>query len=161
MMLLSPQPDTLAGLVDKAREFDKNWCIFTNPSNTTQNPHRNNNARVWEIMGNETTDMEINATQGQPLFKKRGCLTTGEREHCIKNNLCLYCGKPGHRAIECKAPPNKCPGTKLRQIETIPEEGNSNTDPLDESGVNNMSANSFVPLMDIDNIMEASMDMSF
>jgi hypothetical protein len=34
-------------------------------------------------------------------------------------------------------------------------------DPLDESGVNNMSANSFAPLMDADDIMEASMDMSF
>jgi hypothetical protein len=25
----------------------------------------------------------------------------------MDNNLCLYCGKPGHKAIECKAPPNK------------------------------------------------------
>jgi hypothetical protein len=43
----------------------------------------------------------------------------------------------------------------------IPEEGTSNTDLLDESRVNNMSANYFAPLMDTDDIMEASMDMSF
>jgi hypothetical protein len=38
MMLLSPQPNTLAGLVEKAREFDKNWHVFANPSNSTRNP---------------------------------------------------------------------------------------------------------------------------
>jgi hypothetical protein len=70
MMLLSPQPDTLAELVDKAREFNKNWHIFANPSNTTQNPCHNTNAQVREITGNETADAEINATQGRPLFKK-------------------------------------------------------------------------------------------
>jgi hypothetical protein len=43
----------------------------------------------------------------------------------------------------------------------IPEEGTSNMDPLDESRVNNMSANFFAPLIDADDVMEASMDMSF
>jgi hypothetical protein len=43
----------------------------------------------------------------------------------------------------------------------IPEEGTSNTDLLDESRVNNMLANSFAPLMDADDIIEASMDTSF
>jgi hypothetical protein len=112
-------------------------------------------------MGNETSDMEINTTQGRPPFKKQGHLTPEEREHHIKNNLCLYCGKTGYRAIECKALPNKRPRTKLQQIEMISEEGTNNMDPLDESGVNNMSANSFTPLIDTDNIMEAFMDTSF
>ena len=39
--------------------------------------------------------MDLSATRG-PLSKK-------DREHRMKNNLCLYCGKPGHRARECKA----------------------------------------------------------
>jgi hypothetical protein len=101
MMLLVPQPTTLQGLVDKAREFDKNWHIFANPSNSTRNPRRGNNARVHEVTSTESPNAEINATQGRPLFKKQGRLTPGEREHYIKNNLCLYCGKPGHWAIEC------------------------------------------------------------
>jgi hypothetical protein len=54
----------------------------------------------------------------------------------MDNNLCLYCGKPGHKAIECKAMPNKQPGTKLCQVDTIPEEEISNIDLLDESRVN-------------------------
>jgi hypothetical protein len=154
MMLLSPQPTTLQGLIDKAQEFDKNWRVFANTGNTPRNPCRNTNVQVCEVTGEEAPNAEINSTRGRTPFKKRGHLTTGEREHRIKNNLCLYCGKEGHKAIKCKAPPNKHPGTKLRQIEVIPEEGTSNTDLLDESGVNNMSANYFAPLMDADNIME-------
>jgi hypothetical protein len=79
----------------------------------------------------------------------------------MDNNLCLYYGKPGHKAIECKAPPNKQPGTKLHQVDTILEEEIGNTDLLDESGVNQMSTNHYAPLMDTDDIIESTMDMSF
>jgi hypothetical protein len=79
----------------------------------------------------------------------------------MDNNLCLYCGKLGHKAIECKAPPNKWPGTKLRQINAIPEEGIDDTNLLDESGVNQMSTNQYAPLIDTDDIMESTMDTSF
>jgi hypothetical protein len=79
----------------------------------------------------------------------------------MDNNLCLYCGKPGHKAIECKALPNKQPGTKLHQVDTILEEEIDNTNPLDESGVNQMSTNQYVPLMDTDDVMESTIDTSF
>jgi hypothetical protein len=79
----------------------------------------------------------------------------------MDNNLCLYCGKPGHKAIECKAPPNKWPGTKLWQVDTIPEEEINQTDLLDESGVNQMSTNQYAPLMEMDDVMESTIDMSF
>jgi hypothetical protein len=79
----------------------------------------------------------------------------------MDNNLCLYCSKPGYKAIECKAPPNKCPGTKLQQVDAISEEEIKDTNPLDESEVNQMSTDHFVPLMETNNIMETSMHMSF
>jgi hypothetical protein len=79
----------------------------------------------------------------------------------MDNNLCLYCGKPGHKAIECKAPPNKQPGTKLHQVDIIPEEEISNIDPLDASEVNQISTNRYAPLIDTDDVMESTMDMSF
>jgi hypothetical protein len=79
----------------------------------------------------------------------------------MDNNLCLYCSKLGYKAIECKALPNKWPGTKLHQVDIIPEEEIGNTNSLDESGVNQMSTNCYVPLMETDNIMESTMDMSF
>ena len=79
----------------------------------------------------------------------------------MDNNLCLYCSKARHKAIECKAPPNKHLGTKLRQVDTISEEEIKDTNPLDESKVNQMSTNRFVPLRETDDIMETSMDTSF
>ena len=63
--------------------------------------------------------------------------------------------------MECKAPPNKCPGTKLQQVDTILEEEIKDTNPLDKSKVNQMSTNCFVPLMKTNDIMDTSMDMSF
>jgi hypothetical protein len=79
----------------------------------------------------------------------------------MDNNLCLYCGKPGHKAIEFKAPPNKWPGTKLHQVDTIPEEEIGNIKLLDKSRVNQMSTNHYTSLMDIDDIIESTIDMSF
>jgi hypothetical protein len=79
----------------------------------------------------------------------------------MDNNLCLYCGKPGYKAIEGKALPNKWPGIKLHQVDTIPEEEIYNSNPLDESRVNQISTNHYAPLMDTDNVMKSSMDMSF
>lgn len=35
----------------------------------------------------------------------RGPLSNAEREKRIKNNLCLYCGKPGHTVKDCKEKP--------------------------------------------------------
>jgi hypothetical protein len=43
----------------------------------------------------------------------------------------------------------------------ILEEEISNIDPLDESGVNQMSTNHYMPLMDTDDVMESSIDTSF
>ena len=79
----------------------------------------------------------------------------------MDNNLCLYCSKPRHKAIECKAPLNKCLGTKLQQVDAISEEEIKDTNPLDESEVNQMSTDHCVPLIETNNIMETSMDMSF
>jgi hypothetical protein len=79
----------------------------------------------------------------------------------MDNNLCLYCSKPGHKAIECKAPPNKWLSTKLHQVDTIPEEEIGNIELLDESRVNQMSTNHYAPLMNTDDVMESTVDTSF
>jgi len=54
LLQLSPMPTILAGLVEKAREFDKNWCTFAGPTRgfRQQNPY------IWEILEEES---EINA----------------------------------------------------------------------------------------------------
>jgi hypothetical protein len=161
---ITPQPTTLAALVDKARDLDRNWRLYGSAQTSfhgSQGPRRNPSARIWEVDTGEAPNAKINATQTKGKFQCRGRLTPGERKHCMDNNLCLYCGKPGHKAIECKAPPNKWPGTKLRQVDTIPEEEIDHTNPLDESRVNQMSTNQYAPLIDTDDVMESTMDTSF
>ena len=163
ILQLSPMPTTLAGLVEKAREFDRNWRTFAGPTRGFQRSR--NNARIQEISGE---DSEINATtQRRTSFGRsrgrgrgRGRLSPEERERRFKLNLCLYCAEPGHRATECTASPNRRPGNpryrvvkldgpSVRQIDTIPEEGMEKLSLEDESGINIASANYFEPLVKI------------
>ena len=146
---ITPQPTTLDALVEKARDLDRNWRIYATPLSKQSDwtTHCNTNARVHKISEEEAPNVEINATQNRGKFQRKGRLTPVECKHRMDNNLCLYCGKPGHRAITCTEPPNKCPGTKLCQVETISEEGINNIDLLEESRVNQLSTNYYAPLM--------------
>jgi hypothetical protein len=46
-------------------------------------------------------------------------LKSDEREHCIKEGLCLYCGKPGHVAADCnKAAVAKAHASKVELMES-------------------------------------------
>jgi len=122
LLQLSPMPTTLAGLVEKAREFDKNWHTFTGPTRgfQRQNPH------IQEISEEES---EINAFPRPSPFRQnqgrghgrgrgRGCgrgrLTPEECKRHINNHLCLYCSVAGHIAANCTALPNTRPGPNFR-----------------------------------------------
>ena len=85
---------------------------------------------------------EINAFKGKP--KKWGKLTLEERKHRMDNNLCLYCGKPKHKAQDCQAPPNKFPKPPIWRIDTIPEEDNSIEKP--DAKINVLDSNQFAVL---------------
>jgi hypothetical protein len=50
---------------------------------------------------------------------KDGKLKGDERERCIKEGLCLYCGKPGHVAADCnKAAAAKAHASKVEPTES-------------------------------------------
>ena len=67
----------------------------------------------------DVVPMEVDAvhTSSGP----RGKLTQAERDHRIKNNLCLYCAKPGHVVINCSARKAKH-GDLPQQSKAQPEE---------------------------------------
>lgn len=48
----------------------------------------------------ETTSAPLSSSV-EPMQLGRLRLTTEERQHRLVNGLCLYCGKPGHRALNC------------------------------------------------------------
>ena len=166
LLQLSPMPTMLAGLVEKAREFDKNWRTFAGPTRGFQRQ----NLCIWEILEEES---EINTFpqpssfgQNQGRGRRRGCgcghsrgrLTSEERKHRIDNHLCLYCGIPRHITVNCTALPNSRPGSSFRpqssgpsvqQIDSIPEEGMEKLSLKDESELNIASINQFKLLVKI------------
>jgi len=166
LLQLSPMPTTLAGLVEKAREFDKNWHTFAGPTRGFQRQ----NPCIREILEEES---EINAFPQPSPFRqnqgwgcrrgrRRGCgcgrLTPEECKCRIDNHLCLYCGIPRHIAINYTALPNSWPGSSLRpqssgpsvqQIDSIPEEGMEKLSLEDDSKINITSINQFEPLVKI------------
>jgi len=132
---MSPQPNTMTDLVTAARDLDKNWRMFAGPPRSGP---RRPNIRALD----DKPSTEINAFQGKP--KKWGKLTPEERKHRMDNNLCLYCGKPGHKAQDCRAPPNRFPKAPIRRIDTIPEEDNSIEKP--DAEINVLDSNQFALL---------------
>ena len=92
---VSPQPTTLNDLVEKAREFDRIWWLYSNPAFTgsTSRPQGGFKSRA------ATT--EEDGTQVNAFTQKFEKLSKEEKNRHFKNKLCLYCGRPGHMAREC------------------------------------------------------------
>ena len=61
----------------------------------------------------------------------------------------MYCGKPGHIALNCNL--GKCPHTLLRQMDSIPEDKMDKLSIHDDVQVNRLSNNPYSVLnMDVD-----------
>jgi len=111
----SPQPATLAELVERAQDLNRNWHMYAKPLGNQGTQCQGCNPCVCELSA-ENSNTEINATQGQRRtpFKKHGKLTPKQRQYRFDNNLCMYCGTQGHKAIDCKAPRQKRPRTSFK-----------------------------------------------
>ena len=158
LVALSPQPATLADLVDKARDLDRSFHMFTpwSYSSSCGRGRGHFTPRIQELTGEENPTAEINATcrcgttcgQGHGSFKQ-GRLSPEERECRFKEKLCMYCGKPGHIALNCNL--GKRPGTSLCQMDSIPEDKMDKLSIHDDVQVNQLSNNPYSVLdMDID-----------
>jgi hypothetical protein len=132
---MTPQPNTMTDLVKAAHDLDKNWHMFIGPPRS--GPYHPGIQAL-----DEKPQPEINAFQGKP--KKQGKLTPDERKYHMDNNLCLYCGKPGHKAQDCRALPNRFPKAPIRRIDTIPEEDKLIEKP--DAKINVLDSNQFALL---------------
>jgi hypothetical protein len=75
----------------------------------------------------------------------------------MDNNLCLYCGKPRHKAQDCRALLNRFPKAPIQRIDTIPEEDKSIEKP--EVEINVLDSNQFAILALLNpNEMNLSLD---
>ena len=96
---LIPQPNTLEGMVEKCRDFDNNWRAFAKPMGSRSGTGRN--PRIREIQTESQNPVTTVQAVRRFQSKKRGPLSDQEKKYRRDNNLCLYCGKPGHMAAEC------------------------------------------------------------
>ena len=92
---ISPQPTTLDDLVEKAREFDRVWWLYSNPAFT------GSTSKPQGGFKNRAATTEEDGAQVNAFAQKFEKLSKEEKDRCFKNKLCLYCGKPGHMAREC------------------------------------------------------------
>jgi hypothetical protein len=70
---MTPQPTTLATLVDKARDLDRNWHLYGGAQDSfrgPQGPRHNPNTQIREVVSEEPPNVEINATQSKGKFQK-------------------------------------------------------------------------------------------
>lgn len=134
LALSNSDPDSVKGLSDLAIRLDNRiherrmdqrrpsrpaaYQTSTKPPFTPRSVTANSPAT--------STPMEIDATKG----KKFQPLTDEERKRRIDNNLCLYCGNPGHRAGQC---PNKGKPRRTGAIRATLSAPDSVEDFIDES----------------------------
>lgn len=118
--ILRPRPNTLQELIDDAKLLDHRLTELRLEMGTRvpATPHKANQAKKKQpYYGPEPMDLDANQKKPRPRgqgiykqqpkgkkeFKKYGKLSQEERDRRIKEKLCLYCGKPGHQANECRA----------------------------------------------------------
>jgi Retrotransposon gag protein/Zinc knuckle len=107
------RPDDLIKMVETSIKIDsrlyerqmergrKGSIIFSQPKN------RANSSKSRQLPRNYyPREMDLDATHKRKFTAKnrKGKISGVQRDERMRKNLCLYCGKPGHRAREC---PNK------------------------------------------------------
>jgi hypothetical protein len=96
---VTPAPNTMEELVRLAREFDRNYRLYTTPlDNFRGNGSPRNRAMITE--GSDAQVLVTSTSPRPPL--NMGKISEAEKQHRYKEKLCFYCGKPGHTAKECR-----------------------------------------------------------
>jgi hypothetical protein len=128
IMAVHPAPTTLARLVELSKEFDQIWRMYNQPGLTNR---RRPNTRTTELESSDPST--INATNYSPHSQKMKRLTQEEKDRRRRENLCSYCGKPGHWHADCRTKPqnrnrggrggpprNNTPRTRSTQVDDTP-----------------------------------------
>jgi len=156
LLTLSPQPTTLDTLVEKAREFERNWQIFGGSTGTSRgrgssrgNWRSNQSPRIQELKEEDT--LEVAATYPhRGKGQKQGKLMQQERQRRMANQLCLYCGKPGHIATSCPVSKRPYMGNPVRQLGMTPEDETSIQIGIEDLNINAVAAFNVIDKMIVD-----------
>ena len=101
----SPQPTNLQGLVDKAHEFDRLWCVYKPQENRTDNRNSTGNRGRFHARATITEEDGPSINYAN-LEAQEGKITKEEKERRYKEGLCFFCGIKGHDAKRCNKKKN-------------------------------------------------------
>src|SRR6202789_993161 len=99
---VTPLPTTLSGLVDKARTFDQQYCLWAHPNQGSSSTFQPKGPRMH---GTTTNNPSINLADTNVQGFQAKKLSNEERDKRVTNNECFYCGHTGHFARECRSRP--------------------------------------------------------
>jgi len=144
-------------LVEKAREFERNWQIFGGSSGSSSrgrgssrgNWRSNQHPRIQEIKDDDIIEVAT-TQQRRGRGQKQGKLTQQERQRHMANQLCLYCGKPGHIASSCPVSRRPYTGNPVRQLGTAPEDETSIQTGIEDLNINAVAAFNVIDKMIVD-----------
>ena len=78
----------------------------TSGKSTSTNPRSHNSGSRFQPKSHTTSTPKSKERTAEPAYKKHlgpdGKLTPEERQRRVDNGLCLFCGKPGHSATNCR-----------------------------------------------------------
>ena len=96
-----------------------------NTSNNTSKPAQSNSSNNSQSSSSksgkskETPKPQLTKPDLTGKLDSKGKLTQQEQQWCIDNNLCLFCGKPGHKVLDC---PTKLASSAKGQASTTADE---------------------------------------
>ena len=153
------KPNTLSELWKKAQNIDaQHWeCVqehsreqnprppnqqktqsssSNNSSNNTSKPAQPNSGNNPQSSSSKSRrSKETPKTQSTKpdltgKLDSKGKLTQQERQQCIDNNLCLFCGKPGHKVLDCPMKPASSAKGRASTSASTPAQGKDSTTEL-------------------------------
>lgn len=135
LLIHEDRPTTLPRMKERVIELDRRLqerrrekLGFKTWTPNTGRPRYQDNRR--------TEPMDLDALQQRRPVKgkqlKHGKLSKKDREYRLANNLCLYCGKAGHRATECNSSKNRSSPKKIYAL-TANDEHNMGRDGYNKS----------------------------
>ena len=128
------RPTTLQTLIEKAVRLDDRLFERRMEKNQDWHPTRisNNHFSSATPKHSAPEPMDLDASiktptsnpapqpAGNSQKSKRGKLTPAERKHRMDNNLCLYCGKGGHKVQECYSAQGITASKHIAASDTVP-----------------------------------------
>jgi hypothetical protein len=94
---ISPQPTTMATLVEKSREFNRLWRVYQKGTTKNNDMHNPRCTRA-ETTAEEGSSTQINYAN---LEAATGKISKAEKDRRYKEGKCFYCGEGNHLAKAC------------------------------------------------------------